>query len=137
MSAPEAVHGLRVVAQPVAAPLTRAAIFLVATVNPGFGNRAVLRSFCADLAALGRAVEFRDLEGGLSCVIGFGSDAWDRLFGPPLPAELRVFFEIRAGGRHAISTPGDLLSTSARSAWICASSWQRKSWRVSEMLFHR
>ena len=47
MSAPEAVHGLRVVAQPVAAPLTRAAIFLVATVNPGFGNRAVLRSFCA------------------------------------------------------------------------------------------
>src|SRR5271157_5138213 len=109
MSAPEAVHGLRVVAQPVAAPLTRAAIFLVATVNPGLGNRAVLRSFCGDLAALVRAVEFRDLEAGLSCVIGFGSDAWDRLFGPPLPAELRVFREIRAGGRHAVSTPGDLL----------------------------
>src|ERR1700731_4337723 len=109
MSAPEAVNGLRVVAQPVAAPLTRAAIFLVATVNPGFGNRAVLRSSCADLAALVRAVEFRDLEGGLSCVVGFGSDAWDRLFGPPLPAELRVFREIRAGTRHAVSTPGDLL----------------------------
>src|SRR3984893_5286570 len=56
-----------------------------------------------------RAVDFRDLEGGLSCVIGFGSDAWDRLFGPPLPAELRVFREIRAAGRHAVSTPGDLL----------------------------
>src|SRR5580704_18001390 len=109
MSAPEAVHGLRVVAQPVAAPLTRAAIFLVATVNPGFDNRAVLRTFCGDLAALVRAVEFRDLEGGLSCVIGFGSDAWARFFGPPLPAELRVFREIRAGGRHAVSTPGDLL----------------------------
>jgi putative iron-dependent peroxidase len=109
MSAPEAVNGLRVVAQPVAAPLTRAAIFLVATVNPGFGNRAVLRSFCADLSALVRAVEFRDLEGGLSCVVGFGSEAWERLFGQPLPAELRVFREIRAGGRHAVSTPGDLL----------------------------
>src|SRR5258708_1177057 len=109
MSGPEAVRGARAVAQPVAAPLTRAAIFLVATVNSGFGNRSALRSFCADLAALVRAVEFRDLEGGLSCVVGFGSDAWDRLFGPPLPAELRVFREIRAGGRHAASTPGDLL----------------------------
>src|SRR5579862_8890355 len=105
---PETVRGQRAVAQPVAAPLTRAAIFLVATVNPG-GNRAVLRSFCGDLAALVRAVEFRDLEGDLSCVMGFGSDAWERLFGAPLPAELRVFREIRAGGRHAVSTPGDLL----------------------------
>jgi putative iron-dependent peroxidase len=109
MSAPEAVRGPRAVAQPVAAQLSRAAIFLVATVNPGFDNRATLRSFCGDLAALIRAVEFRDLEGGLSCVIGFGSGAWGRLFGPPLPAELRVFRDIRAGGRHAVSTPGDLL----------------------------
>ena len=109
MSAPETVRGPRAVAQPVAAPLTRAAIFLVATVNPGFGTRAVLRSFCGDLAALVRSVEFRDLEGNLSCVMGFGSDAWERLFGLPLPAELHVFREIRAGGRHAVSTPGDLL----------------------------
>jgi porphyrinogen peroxidase len=40
---------------------------------------------------------------------GFGSDAWDRLFGPPRPAELHPFREIRAGARHAVSTPGDLL----------------------------
>ena len=109
MSAPEAIGGQPAIAQPVTAPLTRTAIFLVATINPGFGNRAVLRSFCGELAALVRAVEFRDLEGGLSCVLSFGSDAWNRLFGPPLPAELRVFREIRAGGRHAVSTPGDLL----------------------------
>ena len=109
MSAPEAAGGLPAVAQPVAAPLTRAAIFLVATLNPGSDNRATLRSFCGDLAALVRAVEFRDLEGGLSCVMGFGSDAWDRLFGPPRPAELHPFREIRAGARHAVSTPGDLL----------------------------
>ena len=97
------------VAQPVSAPLTRAAIFLVVTIDPGPDDRAVVRSFCADLPALIRAVEFRDLEAGLSCVMGVGSDAWDRLFGDPRPAELHPFREIRAGPRHAISTPGDLL----------------------------
>ena len=92
MSAPEVIPGTRAVAQPVAAPLTRAAIFLVATVNPGFGNRAVLQSFCGDLAALVRAVEFRDLEGGLSCVVGFGADCPFRFGGgrnrePDLPRD--------------------------------------------------
>ena len=82
MTAPEAAGSVRAVPQPVAAPLTRAAIFLVVTVNPGSDNRATLRSFCGDLAALLRAVEFRDLEAGLSCVMGFGSDAWDRLLWP-------------------------------------------------------
>jgi porphyrinogen peroxidase len=109
MSAPEAAGRLPAIAQPVSAPLTRAAMFLVVTLNQGAENRAALRSFCGDLAALGRAVEFRDLEAGLSCVMGFGSDAWDRLFGQPRPAELHPFREIRAGGRHAVSTPGDLL----------------------------
>src|SRR5208282_6544517 len=106
---PNAADRLPVLAQAVAAPLTRAAIFLVATLNPGPENRATLRSFCGDLAALVRAVEFRDVEGGLSCVMGFGSDAWNRVFGPPRPAELHPFREIRAGARHAVSTPGDLL----------------------------
>jgi porphyrinogen peroxidase len=110
MTAPEADGSSRaVVAQPVAAPLTRAAIFLSVTVNPGPDNRATVRSFCGDLGALLRAVEFRDLEAGLSCVMGVGSDAWDRLFGPPRPAELHPFREIRAGARHAVATPGDLL----------------------------
>ncbi len=109
MSAPEAAKKSPALAQAVAAPLTRAAIFLVAKLNPGSENRATLRSFCGDLAALVRAVEFRDLEGGLSCVVGFGSEAWDRLFGQPRPAELHTFREFRAGSRHAVSTPGDLL----------------------------
>ncbi|HWX91267.1 MAG TPA: Dyp-type peroxidase [Terriglobales bacterium] len=106
---PEAAGRLPVLAQAVAAPLTRAAIFLVATLNPGSANRATLRSFCGELTALVRAVEFRDLEGGLSCVMGFGSDAWDHLFGPARPAELHPFREIRAERRHAVSTPGDFL----------------------------
>ena len=109
MSAPEAVPGPRRFAQPVAAPLTRAAIFLVVTINPGPDNRSALRSFCGDLPALLRAVEFRDLEAGLCCVVAFGSEAWDRIFGPPRPAKLHPFQEIRAGERHAVSTPGDVL----------------------------
>ena len=106
---PEAARRSPALAQAVAAPLTRAAIFLVATLKPGPENLAILRALCGDLAALVRAVEFRDLQGGLSCVIGFGAGAWDRLFGQPRPAELHPFREIHAGARHAVSTPGDLL----------------------------
>ena len=41
--------------------------------------------------------------------MGIGSEAWDRLFGDPRPAELHPFREFRAGSRHAVATPGDLL----------------------------
>src|SRR6202165_99575 len=95
--------------QPVVAPLTRAAIFLVVTINPGDDHRTTVRAFCEDFPALVRAVAFRDLEGYLSCVTGFGSSAWDRLFGGPRPAELHPFREFQAGSRHAVSTPGDIL----------------------------
>src|SRR5437763_2301332 len=88
---------------------TRAAIFLVFTFNPGDDCRATVRAFCEDFPALVRAVAFRDLEGYLSCVIGFGSSAWDRLFGAARPAELHAFREFRAESRHAMSTPGDIL----------------------------
>src|SRR5580704_3977276 len=108
-SAGNAAEGLRALAQPVAAPLTRAAMFLVVTIKPGSESRASVRSFCGDLSALLRAVEMRDLEAALSCIMGIGSEAWDRLFGTPRPAMLHPFREIRAGNRHAVSTPGDLL----------------------------
>ncbi len=95
--------------QPVATSLSRAAIFLVISVKPGTKNRAAVRSFCNDLTALVRSVGFRELEGSLTCVVGFGSEAWDHIFGQPRPAELHKFKEIRAGERHAVSTPGDIL----------------------------
>jgi putative iron-dependent peroxidase len=97
------------VPQPVLAPLTSAAIFLVACIKPDRESYSVVRSLCADLPGIFRAVDFRRIEGGLSCVAGFGSDAWDKLFGKPRPAELHPFREIRAGERHAVSTPADLL----------------------------
>jgi len=104
-----AANAIGAVAQAVAAELTRAAIFLVVTLKPGPEHRATIRSFCGDLAALLRAVGFRDIEANLSCVMGFGSDGWDELFGLPRPKELHAFREIRAGERHAVSTPGDLI----------------------------
>jgi putative iron-dependent peroxidase len=109
LSAPGAQSGLPPVPQAVVGVLTRAAIFIVATVNSGGASRDAVRSFCGDLPALLRAVGFRDIEGNLSCVMGIGSEAWDRLFGQPRPAELHPFREFKAGSRHAVATPGDLL----------------------------
>src|SRR5271156_3468211 len=96
-------------AQPVLSPLTRAAIFLVLTMKPEGESYATVRSFCGDLSGIIRAVEFRDIDAGLTCIAAFGSDAWDRLFGNPRPAELHPFREFRAGHRSAPATPGDLL----------------------------
>jgi porphyrinogen peroxidase len=93
----------------VAAALTGAAIFLVMTVNPDAQSLAAVRALCGDLAGLLRAVGFRDLDGRLSCVAGFGPGAWDRLAGSPRPAGLHPFREFRSGPRHAVATPGDIL----------------------------
>src|SRR5580698_5461092 len=95
--------------QPVLGPLTRAAIFLVVTVKPDAASYDSIRSFCGDIAGLIRAVEFRDIDAGLTCIVSFGSAAWDRLFGRPRPAELHPFREFHAGNRHAVATPGDIL----------------------------
>lgn len=97
-----------VVSQPVFAKITRAAIFLVVTIHDGEDNETTVRGLCGDLSSLLRAVGFRDLEGDLLCVMGFGAGAWDRLFGAPKPKDLHPFREIR-GVHHAVATPGDIL----------------------------
>lgn len=94
--------------QPVDTPLTQAAMYLVLTINPEPAHLDAVRAFCGDLSALLRSVGFRDLDGHLSCVLGLGSEAWDRLFGSPRPRELHPFREIQ-GVHHAVATPGDLL----------------------------
>jgi putative iron-dependent peroxidase len=97
-----------ITSQPVVATLTRSAIFLVVTIDPGREAERAVRGLCADPSSLLRAVGFRDLQGNLSCVMAFGSLAWDRLFDGPRPKELHPFREIR-GVHRAVSTPGDIL----------------------------
>ena len=93
--------------QPILAPLTPAAIFLVATIDEGC--EAAVHDALPELSGLVRAIGFRDPAKRLSVVTSIGSQAWDRLFSGPRPAELHPFDELR-GPRHiAPSTAGDLL----------------------------
>jgi putative iron-dependent peroxidase len=95
--------------QAVLSPLTGAAIFLVAVVSGGQEPVSTVRGLFGDMPALVRAVGFRDPDGFLTCVTGIGAGLWDRLGSGPRPAGLHPFREIRAGGRHAVATPGDIL----------------------------
>ncbi|WP_250028969.1 Dyp-type peroxidase [Paractinoplanes maris] len=106
MTAPRSV-GPTVESQAVLAPLTDAAIFLVATVRPG-GEQTV-RDLLEDLSALQRTVGFRLPAAQLSCVTGIGAEVWDRLFAGPRPAELHRFRAWKGPKHTAPSTPGDLL----------------------------
>jgi porphyrinogen peroxidase len=93
--------------QPVLAPLTPAAIFLVATINEG--GAETVHDALHDISGLVRSIGFRDPTKRLSVITSIGSDAWDLLFSGPRPAELHPFVEIRGGRHEAPSTPGDLL----------------------------
>jgi putative iron-dependent peroxidase len=103
-----AVQPTRVPApQPVLSPLTAAAVFLVLTIDSG--GEPTVNELLGDLSGLERSVAFRLTEGAMQVVTAIGSDAWDRLFAGPRPAELHPFREL-AGDRHlAPATTGDLL----------------------------
>ena len=62
-----------VLPQPVVGPLTRASIFLVVCIRQDEEAYSELRAFCADLSGLIRAVEFRDIEAGLTCIAVAGA----------------------------------------------------------------
>jgi putative iron-dependent peroxidase len=95
--------------QSVIAPLSNAAVFLVLTVGANADAMDRVRNVIADIGGLVRTVGFRDLSGRLSCNVGIGSSAWDRLEQRKKPGQLRSFTEIRGPVHTAVSTPGDLL----------------------------
>ncbi len=95
--------------QSVDAPLSRAAVFLVVTITPGDEAASLARDVISDIGGLVRSVGFRDLNGHLSCNVGIGSSAWDRLGQQKRPAQLHEFAEIQGAVHTAVSTPGDLL----------------------------
>ena len=93
--------------QPLLSPITEAAIFLTVVLEEG--QEDGVPDLLSEVTGLKRSVGFRLPEGELSCVVGIGARAWDRIFDEPRPAELHPFREL-AGDRHrAPATPGDLL----------------------------
>ena len=81
-------------AQSVDAPLSRAAIFLVATVTAEQAALAKVASVLGGLDDLIKTVGFRDLSGRLSCIAGLGRELWDRLRPDSRPQELKAFAPI-------------------------------------------
>jgi putative iron-dependent peroxidase len=92
--------------QAVTSPLTRAAVFLVLRVEPG--GEAAVGDVLADVPGMARAIGFRNVEAALSCVVGIGSDVYDRVYGGARPAHLHPFAELRGERHTAPATPGDL-----------------------------
>jgi porphyrinogen peroxidase len=95
--------------QSIVTPLSKAAVFLVLKLEPATQALTHALEVISDIGGLVRAVGFRDLHGRLSCNVGIGSEAWDRLRRPQRPAQLRPFAEIRGPVHTAPATGGDLL----------------------------
>jgi putative iron-dependent peroxidase len=93
--------------QPILSGLTESAIFLVLTLDAGAEDE--FRAALAEVTGLKRSVGFRIPEGELTCVVGIGSDLWDRVFGNPRPAGLHPFPGFAGTPHAAVATPGDLL----------------------------
>ncbi|WKK72311.1 Dyp-type peroxidase [Rathayibacter oskolensis] len=95
--------------QAVIAPLSRSAVFLSVDIVGGQDAADRVRDVVTDVGGLIRAVGFRDLSAKLSCLVGVGSDAWDRFGATTRPGQLHPFREV-AGAKHtAVSTQTDLL----------------------------
>jgi putative iron-dependent peroxidase len=98
--------------QRILSGLTEAAVFLTLTVRDRTlhdDTAAGVRDVLADLGGIRRSVGFRGPGSDLTCVVGIGSDAWDRLFGDPRPAWLHPFPGFEGAVHRAPATPGDLL----------------------------
>src|SRR5262245_47569879 len=92
-------------AQSIDAPLSRAAVFLVVTVE---SELTALTKVCLVLDGLDdlvKTVGFRDLSARLSCIVGIGCSLWDRLHFDKQPLELRPFAPIKGAVHAAPSTP--------------------------------
>ncbi|WP_298807425.1 Dyp-type peroxidase domain-containing protein, partial [uncultured Gordonia sp.] len=86
---------------------TKAAIFLVATINEG--AEQTVHDFLPELGGLTSSVSSRAPEAALAAIVGIGADAWGRLFDAPRPSSLRRFTPLSGPRRPGPAPPGDLL----------------------------
>ena len=85
LGTPEQASSVVGLAQPVAAPLTRAAIFLVLAIKPGPEHRATIRSFCADLGSFCARWNFAISKRGLPASWDSAPTPGTALFGRRVP----------------------------------------------------
>lgn len=96
--------------QNVRGDVTSAGMFVVMTINQGAEALDAVRDFCAGLSDRQQVIKFGKPEANFSCVLGIGSNAWDRLFPKaPKPRDLKPLQEVRGKKHTAPSTPGDIL----------------------------
>ncbi|MFT4300972.1 MAG: Dyp-type peroxidase [Desulfovibrio sp.] len=85
------------------------AIFMIFGLQDGAEALATVKDLCADFTAVARSMRTRLPDSAISCIMGFGAEAWGKLFPKRgKPNELEVFKEIKGGKYTAVSTPGDI-----------------------------
>ena len=83
------------------------AYFLTFTVADG-AERTALSQAIRDIHPAARVLAARVKTARLLCTLGIGSELWDRLSPARRPAGLRPFRTVKANGRVALATGGDL-----------------------------
>ena len=85
-------------------------IFIVYNLTDSPDTVDKVKDVCANFSAMIRSMRNRFPDMQFSCTMGFGADAWTRLFPDKgNPKELSTFSEIKGEKYTAVSTPGDLL----------------------------
>lgn len=95
--------------QPVDAPLTTSATFLVVSATHTPDSVRKIRKALSKVNDIIKNVSIRNPAANLSCIVGIGASVWDGLMKLPRPAELHPFPEVRGTTHTAVSTPGDLI----------------------------
>lgn len=86
------------------------AIFIVYGLLDTPNTQEKVKDVCANFSALIRSMQNRFPDAKFCATLGFGADAWSKLFpDQQKPNELETFAEIRGDKHVAVSTPGDLL----------------------------
>ena len=85
------------------------AIFMVFGLLDRDDSVETIKNLCDRFPVVIRSMRNRFPEQEISGVMGFGANAWSKLFPElPKPEELAPFEEIKGGKHTAVSTPGDL-----------------------------
>lgn len=85
------------------------AIFMIFGLQDGDEASARVKDLCAGFSAVARSMRTRLPDSAISCIMGFGAEAWGKLFPKRgKPKELEIFKEIKGSKYTAVSTPGDI-----------------------------